>query len=84
MQLHAAFHPRPHCLPITNFGVSSMQRVKIICLFKIASKSMRGLHVLNEKVGSLIPPLPPAREEQMKTAIEKGLEMSDDDIEDLV
>ena len=39
---------------------------------------------IEREVGSLIPPLPPAREEQMKTAIEKGLEMSDEDIEDLV
>ena len=36
MQHTAAFHLGPHCLPITNFGVSSIQRVKIICLFKIA------------------------------------------------
>ena len=39
---------------------------------------------IEREVGSLIPALPPAREEQMKKSIEHGLAMSDEDVEDLV
>ena len=39
---------------------------------------------IEREVGSLIPALPPAREEQMKKSIEQGLERSDKDGKDLV
>ena len=39
---------------------------------------------IEREVGALIPPLPPAREKQMKKSIEHGLTMSDKDVEDLV